>query len=308
MITRSSKDFPWDSPTVSTFHDEWTPVWGETKTIVNNYEEFNVTLRQEVPVNDGTVERMNIRFRLFNEGLGFRYEFPLQDHLVYYVVTEERTEFAMGGDHKAFWLPGDYDTQEYNYMTTQLSEIKDKWESSLEGHESATPMKPGDVQTSLMMKSQNDLYINIHEAALVNYSCLHLRLDDDLVFHSILTPDARGDKGHLQAPNTSPWRTIMVSDNAVDIISSKMIYNLNEPSRIEDTTWIKPVKYIGVWWEMITGNKQWSYTDDFRSVRLGVTDYSSASPHGYHGATTAHVLEYIDFASEHGFDAVLVEG
>ena len=288
----------------STFDKSWNPVWGEVRTIRNHYNEMEVTLTQK------EIDRqMIIRFRLFNEGLGFRYEFPQQKNLVYFVIKEERTQFAMTGDHTAFWIPGDYDTQEYDYTESKLSEVRGLMEKAITPNASQMQFSPTGVQTSLMLKTADGIYINLHEAALINYSCMNLNLDDkNMIFESWLTPDANGDKGYMQAPCTSPWRTIMVSDDARDIIASKMTYNLNEPSKIKETAWIKPVKYMGVWWEMITGKSTWSYTNDFPSVKLGVTDYSKAKPNGTHGANTAHVKEIIDFAAKNGFDAVLVEG
>lgn len=289
---------------VTSVDETWNPVWGEESTIRNHYNELAVTLTQNE--ND---RFMVLRFRLFNDGLGFRYEFPKQDNLTYFVIEEERTQFAMTGDHTAFWIPGDYDTQEYDYTESRLSEIRDLMDSAITDNVSQTSFSPTGVQTSLMMKTDNGLYINLHEAALINYSCMNLNLDDkNFVFEAWLTPDANGDKGYMQAPCTSPWRTIMVSDDARDILASRMIYNLNEPCKIEDTSWIRPIKYVGVWWEMITGKSTWSYTNEFPSVQLGVTDYKDAKPNGTHGATTANVKKYIDFAAEHGFDAVLVEG
>ena len=288
----------------TTFDETWQPVWGEVETIRNNYNELAVTLQQKE-----TNRKIIIRFRLFNSGLGFRYEFPEQNRLTYFTIKEERTEFAMTGDHIAFWIPGDYDTQEYDYTESKLSEIREKFESAYTSNTSQTKFSNTGVQTSLMMKSEDGLYINLHEAALINYACMHLNLDDkNMVFQSWLTPGANGDKGHMQAPCTSPWRTIMVSDDAREILNSKITLNLNEPCKIEDTSWIKPVKYIGVWWEMITGKSSWSYTNDFPSVQLGKTDYKNATPNGTHAANTTHVKEYIDFAAKHGFDAVLVEG
>ncbi|WP_066221767.1 glycoside hydrolase family 97 protein [Formosa haliotis] len=286
------------------FNENWTPVWGETKTINNHYNELAITLTQKK-----TNRIMILRFRLFDEGLGFRYEFPTQKNLVYFVIKEEKTQFAMAGDHTAFWIPGDYDTQEYDYTESKLSEIRSYSEGAVTENLSQTSFSPTGVQTSLIMKTDDDLYINLHEAALINYACMHLNLDDkNMIFESWLTPDSNGDKGYIQAPATSPWRTVMVSDDARDILASKITYNLNEPCVIEDTSWIKPVKYIGVWWEMITGKSTWSYTNDLPSVQLGVTDYSKVKPNGTHGANNDKVKRYIDFASEHGFDAVLVEG
>ena len=256
-----------------------------------------------------TDRKLLIRFRLFNDGLGFRYEFPEQKSLAHFVIKEERTQFAMTGNHTAFWIPGDYDTQEYDFTESKLSEISGLMAKAITPNASQTPFSPTGVQTSLMMKTNNGIYINIHEAALINYACMHLNLDDkNMVFESVLTPDAIGDKGYIQSPSTTPWRTIMVSDDARDILASKMTYNLNEPSKIKDASWIKPVKYIGVWWEMITGKSSWAYTDQYPAVQLGVTDYAKAKPNGKHAANTANVKKYIDFASKHGFDAVLVEG
>ncbi|OYQ34738.1 alpha-glucosidase [Flavobacterium cyanobacteriorum] len=288
----------------TSFDETWNPVWGEVKTIRNHYNEMEVSLSQKEP------ERLLVlRFRLFDDGLGFRYEFPQQKNLAYFVIKEERTQFAMAGDHTAYWIPGDYDTQEYDYTTSKLSEIRGLMPKAITANVSQTSFSPTGIQTSLMMKSADGLYINIHEAALINYACMHLNLDDrNMVFESWLTPDVKGDKGYMQAPCTSPWRTVIVSDDARDILASKMIYNLNEPSKIKDTSWIKPVKYVGVWWEMITGKTTWSYTDEFPSVQLGITDYATAKPNGKHGANTANVKKYIDFAALHGFDGVLVEG
>jgi alpha-glucosidase len=297
------KGFTLTKAETSTFDESWNPVWGELKTIRNNYNELAVTLTQQ------EADRyIVVRFRLYNDGLGFRYEFPQQKNFNYFVIKEERTQFAMAGDHKAFWLPGDYDTQEYSTTTSNLSEIRGKMKTAITPNSSQTPFSPTGVQTPLMMKSKDGLYINIHEAALVDYSCMHLNLDDkNMIFESWLTPDAVGDKGYLQTPCQSPWRTIIVSDDARDILASKTILNLNDPCKYTDTSWIKPVKYVGVWWEMITGKSTWSYTD-LPAVKLGITDYSKTTPNGKHGANTAHVKEYIDFAAKHGFDAVLVEG
>ncbi|MCW2118270.1 glycoside hydrolase family 97 protein [Flavobacterium sp. 7A] len=297
-------DFKIIDTKTATFNENWTPVWGEVSSIQNNYNELAVTLNQNT-----TDRKLIIRFRLFNEGLGFRYEFPSQKNLTYFVIKEEHTQFAMAGDHKTFWIPGDYETQEYDYTTSKMSEIRGLMKTATTENVSQKSFSPTGVQTSLMMKTADGLYINLHEAALINYSCMHLNLDDkNMIFESWLTPDANGDKGYMQAPGTSPWRTIMVSDDAREILASKMTLNLNDPSKIEDTSWIKPVKYIGVWWEMITGKSSWSYTNDFTSVELGKTDYSTAKPNGTHGATTTNVKKYIDFAAKNGFDAVLVEG
>jgi hypothetical protein len=297
-------DFTVVDTKTSTFDETWKPVWGEVDNIRNHYNELAVTLNQK-----GTERQIVIRFRLFDDGLGFRYEFPTQKNLTYFVIKEERTQFAMTGDHTAFWIPGDYDTQEYDYTKSKLSEIRGLSEKAYTANVSQKNFSPTGVQTSLMLKTNDGIYINLHEAALVNYSCMHLNLDDkNMTFTSWLTPDAKGDKGYMQAPSHSPWRTIMVSDDAREILASKMTYNLNDPSKIENTSWIKPVKYIGVWWEMITGKSSWSYTNDYPTVQLGVTDFSKAKPNGTHGANNANVKKYIDFAAANGFDAVLVEG
>ncbi|UNZ00134.1 glycoside hydrolase family 97 protein [Zhouia spongiae] len=287
-----------------TCDETWKPVWGEVAEIRNYYNELVVTLLQKE-----TERVMVVRFRLFDDGLGFRYEFPRQKNLVYFVIKEERTQFAMTGNHKAFWIPGDYDSQEYDYTESRLSEISELFDTALTDNASQEQFSKTGVQTALMMKTDEGLYINLHEAALIDYSLMNLNLDDKkFVFESWLTPDAQGDKGYMQAPCVSPWRTVMVSDDARGILASKMTLNLNEPSKIKDPAWIKPMKYVGVWWEMITGKSSWSYTDDFPSVELGKTDYKKARPNGIHAANTAHVKEYIDFAALHGFDGVLVEG
>lgn len=296
--------FQIDKTEKNTFDETWSPVLGEQKNIRNHYNELLVTLSQKA----ANGRFIKIRFRLFNDGLGFRYEFPEQKNLNHFVIKEEKTQFALAGDHKAFWLPGDYDTQEYSTVTSNLSEVRGKMKAAVTPNASQTTFSPTGLQTPLMMKSKDGLYINIHEAALVDYSCMSLNLDDNnMILESWLTPDAIGDKGYLQAPTQSPWRTIVVSDKATDILASKLILNLNEPTKYKDVSWIKPVKYVGVWWEMITGKSSWTYTD-LESVQLGVTDYSKTKPNGKHAANTAHVKEYIDFASKHGFDAVLVEG
>ena len=288
----------------STFDESWTPVWGEVVKIRNHYNELAVTLNQSE-----TSRQLVIRFRLFNEGLGFRYEFPTQKNLVYFIIKEEHTQFAMTGDHTAFWIAGDYDTQEYDYTTSKLSEIRGLSKRAVSSNASQTQFSPTGVQTALMMKTDEGIYINLHEAALINYACMHLNLDDkNMIFESWLTPNSNGDKGQMQAPCKTPWRTIMVSDDARDILASKITLNLNDPCKIDDTSWIKPVKYVGVWWEMITGKSSWSYTNDFPAIQLGVTDYSKAKPNGTHAANTEHVKEYIDFAADNGFDGVLVEG
>ena len=297
-------DFTISNTETATFDETWEPVWGEEKNIRNHYNELAVTLKQKE-----TDRIVIIRFRLFDEGLGFRYEFPTQKNLVYFVIKEEKTQFAMTGDHTAFWIPGDYNTQEYDYTESKLSEIRGKFDAAVTGNASQEQFSKTGVQTALIMKTSDGLYINLHEAALINYACMHLNLDtENLVFESWLTPDAKGDKGNMQAPCNSPWRTIMVSDDARTILASKMTLNLNDPCKIEDTSWIKPVKYMGVWWEMITGKSSWAYTDEVAAVQLGVTDYSKLKPNNTHAANNEKVKSYIDFASKHGFDALLVEG
>ena len=297
-------DFTIIDKKTSSFDETWKPVWGEVASIRNQYNELAVTLNQ-----NETDRQMVIRFRMFNDGLGFRYEFPTQKNLVYFVIKEERTQFAMTGDHTAFWMPGDYDTQEYDYTTSKLSEIRGLFLKAKNRNLSQPPFSLTGVQTSLMLKTNDGLYINLHEAALINYSCMHLNLDDkNMIFESWLTPDANGDKGYMQAPAHSPWRTIIVSNDAREILASKMTLNLNDPCKIEDTSWIKPIKYVGVWWEMITGKSTWRYTDELPSVQLGITDYSKVKPNGKHGAKKENVKKYIDFAATNGFDAVLVEG
>ena len=297
-------DFELVNEVRNTFDETWKTVWGEESAIRNHYNELALTLKQ-----NKTDRLILVRFRLFNDGLGFRYEFPQQKNLTYFVLKEERTEFAMTGDHTAFWIPGDYDTQEYDYTESKLSEIRKLFRGAVTGNASQKQFSDTGVQTSLMLKTAEGLYLNIHEAALINYSCMHLNLDDaTFVFQSHLTPDAKGNKGHLQAPCVSPWRTIIASEDARDILASRMTLNLNEPCKIENTSWIKPVKYIGVWWEMITGKSSWSYTDEVPAVQLGITDYAKVKPNKTHAANTQHVKEYIDFAALHGFDAVLVEG
>ena len=291
--------------------ETWEPVWGEESHIRNHYNELAVTLEQG-PVNkNGPKAVMVIRFRLYDDGLGFRYEFPEQKRLKYFVIKDELTQFAMAGDHTAWWIPGDYDTQEYNYTVSRLSEIRGLSPSftKAEGNASQQTFSPTGVQTALQMKTDDGLYINIHEAAVVDYPTTNLNLDDKtMTFSTWLTPDAEGWKGRVQTPARSPWRTVMVVDDARKALASRLILNLNDPCVLEDVSWIHPVKYIGVWWEMITGKTQWSYTNDFPTIELGVSDYSKAKPHGKHGANNENVRRYIDFAAEHGFDAVLVEG
>ena len=288
----------------STFDELWKPVWGEVAQVRNHYHELAVTLEQKAQNRN-----MIIRFRLYNDGLGFRYEFPLQRNLNYFIVKEEHTQFAMTGDHIAFWIPGDYDTQEYDYTQSKLSEIRGLMKSAVTVNASQFVFSPTGVQTSLQMKTAEGLYINLHEAALVDYSCMHLNLDDkNLIFESWLTPDVLGNKAYMQAPSKTPWRTIIVSDDARAILASKLTLNLNEPCAYDDVSWIKPVKYIGVWWEMITGMKSWSYTDELLAMRFGENDYTKIKPNGRHAANNENVKRYIDFAAEHGIDQVLVEG
>ena len=299
-----TEGFVLEGTDTSTFDETWRPVWGEVSEIRNHYNEYVARLRQP-----STDRKMNIRFRVYDDGVGFRYEFPQQKNLVYFTIKEERTEFAMTGDHTAWWIPGDYDTQEYDYTESRLSEIPSLFDSAVSYNASQTTFSKTGVQTSLQMKTADGLYINIHEAALIDYSCMHLNLDvPTLTFRSWLTPDALGDKGNMQTPCNSPWRTVEVSDDARRILASKLTLNLNEPCKLEDTSWIHPVKYMGVWWEMITGKSSWSYTNELPSVKLDSIDYSKMKPNGTHGANNANVRRYIDFASKHGFDQLLIEG
>ena len=287
----------------SSFDETWQPVWGENKDIRNNYNELLVKMDQP-----RCYRKMNIRFRVYDDGIGFRYEFPQDGVLTYFIIKDEHSQFAMAGDHIAWWIAGDYDTQEYDYTESRLSEIRGKMAGAICSNASQTQFSPTGVQTSLQMKTDDGLYINIHEAALVDYSCMHLNLDDkNMVFESWLTPDAQGNKGHLQTPCHSPWRTVMVSDDARDMLASNLILNLNDPCAYDDTSWIKPVKYVGVWWEMIAGPQEWSYTNA-PSVKIDNHDYSATGCHGKHAANNENVKKYIDFAAEHGFDQVLVEG
>ncbi len=288
----------------STFDETWKPVWGETATIRNHYNELAVTLNQPA-----TKRNIVIRFRVYDDGMGLRYEFPQQEELNYFVIKEEHTQFAMTGDHKAFWIPGDYDTQEYETVESKLSEIRGLMKSAITPNSSQTTFSPTGVQTSLQMKTDDGLYINIHEAACVNYATMHLNLDDkNMVFESWLTPDAQGYKGYIQTPFNTPWRTVIVSDDARDMLSSNLILNLNEPCALDDVSWIRPIKYCGVWWDMIVGRGTWSYTNDLPSVHLGITDYSKCKPNGTHSANNENVKKYIDFAADNGLDEVLVEG
>ncbi|MBR1803481.1 MAG: glycoside hydrolase family 97 protein [Muribaculaceae bacterium] len=288
----------------NTFDETWQPVWGEESNIRNHYTEMAVTLNQAA-LN----RHMVVRFRVYDDGVGFRYEFPAQRNLNYFVIREEHTQFAMTGDHTAWWIGGDYDTQEYEYTCSRLSEIRKLFRSAITSNSSQEQFSDTGVQTALQLRTDDGIYINLHEAALVDYPCMSLNLDDrNMVFESWLTPDAQGKKGYMQSPCHTPWRTIMVTDDARKVLASRLILNLNEPCKIEDTSWIKPVKYVGVWWEMISGAGSWAYSDDVYSVKLGETDYSKLTPSGKHSANNAKVRHYIDFAAEHGFDQVLVEG
>ena len=297
-------DFTLEKFENNSFDETWKPVWGEESSIRNHYNELLVQLKQTK-----NNRFLNIRFRLFDDGLGFRYEFPDQKDLTYFVVAEELTEFAMTGNHTAWWVAGDYDTQEYNYQTTKLSEIRGRMKRAISENASSTPIGPTTVQTALQMRTDDGLYLNLHEAACTDYPTMHLTYqENNNTFVSHLTPDARGDKGYLQTPTVSPWRTVIVGRKATDILASRITLNLNEPSKIEDTSWIHPVKYVGVWWDMITGRGKWAYTDAVSSVQLGKTDYSKLPSNGKHSANTENVKRYIDFAANNGFDAVLVEG
>ena len=287
------------------FDETWKPVWGETATIRNQYNELEVDLNQPA-----THRNIIIRFRVYDDGMGLRYEFPQQEALNYFLIKEEHTQFAMAGDHTAWWLPGDYDTQEQETQESKLSEIRGRFHDAVNwSNSSVAVFSPTGVQTALQMKTADGLYINIHEAACIDYATMHLNLDDkNFVFESWLTPDATGLKGCMQTPCQTPWRTVIVSDDARDMLSSNLILNLNEPCKIEDTGWIHPTKYCGVWWEMIVGKSSWNYTDEYPSVKLDRVDWTKAKPNGRHGATTANVKKYIDFAAANGIDQVLVEG
>lgn len=309
FILKPALDFSKNFSVVDTEFSEststWNPVLGQYREIEDNHKEMLVELKQEK-----TGWLLNIRFRLFDDGLGFRYEFPVQGNLRHFTLVEELTEFCLAGDHKAFWIPADYDTNEFPITTSKLSEVAGLIDKVREEPLAAKAPTPGlAVQTPLMLKSDDGLYINIHEAALVNYPAMCLNLDDkNFVMSSHLTPDKNGNKGFIQTGSVTPWRTLVVSDDARDILASSLILNLNEPCKLEDTSWIKPTKYVGVWWEyFVGGGSTWSYTD-YQDIVIGQTDYTKLKPHGHHGANTAHVKEYIDFAAENGMDAVLVEG
>ncbi len=298
----------------NTFDETWEPVWGEEAQIRNHYNEMLVTLERK-PVGDpgnqyGKGEVMKVRFRLYDDGLGFRYEFPLENSLTYFMIKDEVTEFAMTGDHTAWWIPGDYSTQEFTPTESKLSQVRQlSGKPRLNGGWPNTGISPTAVQTALQMKTAEGLYINIHEAAVLDYPTTSLDMDDrNFVFRTALTPDAEGVKGRMQAPCKTPWRSVMVCEKATDVLASRLILNLNDPCALDDVSWIHPVKYMGVWWEMITGKSQWSYTNDYPSVQLGVTDYAHSTPHGKHGANNENVRRYIDFASENGFDGLLIEG
>ena len=289
---------------ISSFDETWQPVWGEESSIRNHYNEMAVTLRQ-----DELNRYIIVRFRVYDDGVGFRYEFPQQPNLTYFVIKEEHTQFAMPGDLTAWWIAGDYDTQEYEFTRSRLSEIRGLFGSKITPNASQEQFSPTGVQTALQLKTDDGIYINLHEAALVDYPCMHLNLDDkNMIFESWLTPDAQGNKGYMQTPCTTPWRTIMIVDDARKVLASRLILNLNEPCKIEDTSWIKPVKYMGVWWELITGKNTWNYTDQLPSVKLGETDYSKLQPNGKHGANNDNVKRYIDFAAANGFDQLFIEG
>lgn len=291
----------------SSFDETWQPVWGEQSSIRNHYNEMAVCLSQ--PDDNGHLREMIVRFRLYDDGVGFRYEWPAQDNFTYFTIKEERTEFAMTGDHTAYWIPGDYDTQEYDYTISHLSEVREKMPAvKFSYNVSSTVFSDTGVQTSLQLKTDDGIYLNIHEAACVDYSTMHLNLDEKrMVLTSWLTPDARGDKGYLMAPCHSPWRTVMVTSTATAALDSKLILNLNEPCKLEDTSWIHPTKYMGVWWEMIVGKSSWAYSNA-SAVNLDSIDYKTMKPNGIHGANNDNVKRYIDFAAENGFDQLLVEG
>ena len=297
------RDFVVTGTDTCSFDETWSPVWGEESSIRNHYNELLVHLVQKE-----TSRLLDIRFRLFDDGLGFRYEFPQGGDLVYFVIKEELTEFAMASDYTAWWIPGDFDSQEYEYEVCRLSEIEANFMNNMRGNDSQTFFSKSGVQTSLQMKGDEGYYVNIHEAALVDYPCMHLLVDGKThTLRSFLTPDAQGWKGYMQTPCNTPWRTVQVARSATQQLASRLVLNLNEPCAIEDVSWIHPVKYMGVWWEMIAGAGSWSYTD-VPSVKLGSIDYSQSEPHGRHSANNDNVRKYIDFAAEHGFDAVLVEG
>lgn len=290
---------------LSSSDTSWNPVLGEQKAIRDNHNEILVSLQQTK-----TGYQLNIRFRLFNDGLGFRYEFPVQKDLRHFRIDEELTEFNLARNDKSFWIPADYDTNEFQITTSRISEISSLIDKARDEPLAAkAPSKNLAVQTPLMLKSDNGLYINIHEAALVDYPAMHLNVDDkNYKLSTHLTRNKNGEKAYMQTQMKTPWRTIVVSDDARNILASKLILNLNDPNKIEDTSWIKPIKYVGVWWEYFTGGgSTWAYSDN-QDIVIGQTDYTHLKPNQHHGANTQHVKEYIDFAAENGFDAVLVEG
>lgn len=294
-------DFEIKNHSIKTVNEKWNPVLGEHKEIINHYNELTVELLQKP-----TQRKMNIVFRLFDEGLAFRYEIPIQEKLNYFVISDEVSQFALTEDYKAFWIPGDYDSQEYAYNETKLSEIDVTKLDMNNGIGMKGPMTKSRIQSPVMMKSSSGIYVNIFEAAVVNYPIMHLDVDTStFLMQSHLVPNAIGDKAYLQAPANTPWRTIMVSDDARTILSSKMTLNLNEPSKIEDTSWIKPMKYVGIWWEMHVGKATWDYAG---SQNAQMAQDAELKPTGKHGATTENTKKYIDFAAKHGFDGVLVEG
>jgi glucan 1,4-alpha-glucosidase len=277
--------------------ESWKPVWGEQSSIRNHYKQLVLQLRDK----SGSGILMTVIFRVFNDGMGFRYLFPKQDKLNHFIVADELTQFAMNGDHMTFWIPGDYDTNEYSYYTTRLSEVDATGGGKAQEITAKTFFEKNAVQTPLMMKSADGLYINIHEAALVNYPAMNLVVDKPAyTFNAHLVPDAVGNKAYLQTPVATPWRTIVVSDKATEILVSRIILNLNEPSKIKDPSWIRPQKFVGVWWEMHVGKSSWDYSGG----QVG-SQQSAKVPHG---ANTANVKRYIDFAAKNGIQAVLVEG
>jgi len=296
-----TKNFAIENSEISTFDENWTPVLGEESSIRNHYNQMIFHLKQ-----NATNKKLDIVFKVYDEGVAFRYEFPMEKSVNYFVISDENTEFKLTGDHNTFWLPGDYDSQEYNYNETKISEIDISKINRENGIALQTVENNFRVQSPLMMKSADGLYINIFEAAVINYPVMHLDVDTkSFGLTSNLVPNATGDKAYLRTPSTTPWRTIMISDDARDIVGSKMILNLNEPSKIEDTSWIKPMKYVGIWWEMHVGKSTWDYAGSQNAQNAGT---GNMIPTGKHGATTENTKYYIDFAAKHGFEGVLVEG
>ncbi len=305
-----NKDFILVDKQTSSFDETWEPVWGEEASIRNHYNELLVKLQQPAQEAGKMPVAMHVRFRLYDDGMGFRYEFPMENALTYFMIREELTQFALTGDHIAWWIPGDYSTQEFRPTRSRLSQVRELTPKARTGCGwPNTAFSPTGVQTALQMKTDQGLYINIHEAAVLDYPTTNLDLDDkNFVLRTWLTPDAEGVKGRMQAPCKTPWRTVMVCRSATDVLASRLILNLNEPCAIKDVSWIHSTKYMGVWWEMISGKSQWSYTNDYPSVQLGKTDYAHSTPHGKHGANNENVRRYIDFAADNGFDALLIEG